>query len=226
MLDARLDLDAASATALLARLGLSAAPAVSKEGLDLLYRAWCRKVPFDNLLRRIRLAGAQGGAAAPLPGFDPAEFIGAFLEHGAGGTCTPSGGALAAVLRWVGFDACQVLARMDEPGRCPGAANHTAVLVRLDGLVYLVDVSIRCERAIPLRLGPGVPTVLADPLHPVAVRRVVGLAGGSRGDGRSTAAGWCARSPARAAPRAPPSCWASTRAPGAGVRSTRCCTPS
>ncbi len=161
-------LDPVTVERLLARLGLRETPPVSVEGLHALYRAWCRHVPFDNVLRRIHLAYKHPG---PLPGFDPAAFVQTYLRYGAGGTCTPSSGGLHVLLCSLGFTIERVLAMMgaeDEPLTLP---NHTALLVRLDGATYLVDTSIACEQALPLR---ATRTVLDDPLHPATTSPVMG----------------------------------------------------
>ena len=53
----------------LSKLGLAERPAPSLEGLQTLYAAWCRKVPFDSVRKLIHL---HSHASGPLPGDDPA----------------------------------------------------------------------------------------------------------------------------------------------------------
>jgi len=77
----------------LSRLGLSDRPAPTLDGLQTLYAAWCRKVPFDNVRKLIHLHDHTPG---PLPGDDPAEFLTAWLTYGTGGTCWAGNGALHA----------------------------------------------------------------------------------------------------------------------------------
>ena len=64
----------------LSRLGLADRPAPTLDGLQTLYAAWCRKVPFDNVRKLIHL---HSHAPGPLPGDDPAEFLAAWSQAGA-----------------------------------------------------------------------------------------------------------------------------------------------
>src|SRR5215510_10126467 len=52
----------------LCRLGLAGRPAPTLDGLQTLYAAWCRKVPFDNVRKLIHL---HGHAPGPLPAMIP-----------------------------------------------------------------------------------------------------------------------------------------------------------
>src|SRR6516162_994504 len=63
----------------LSKLGLAERPAPTLDGLQTLYAAWCRKVPFDNVRKLIHLSSHTSG---PLPGDDPAEFLAAWLAYG------------------------------------------------------------------------------------------------------------------------------------------------
>ena len=45
--------------AVLAKLGFPDRPAPDRAGLDAVYAAWCRKVPFDNLVKRIHLVSGS-----------------------------------------------------------------------------------------------------------------------------------------------------------------------
>src|SRR5438105_15871270 len=87
--------------AVLERLGRSDRPPTDLAGLELVYGAWCRSVPFDNLVKRIHLGS---GDPAPIPNGDPTYFLVSWLEHGTGGTCWPSTLALHALLVALGFD--------------------------------------------------------------------------------------------------------------------------
>jgi N-hydroxyarylamine O-acetyltransferase len=146
--------------AMLARLGLDGPPAASEEGVGDLYRAWCRTVPFDNVLRRVQIGREQGER---LPGWTPNEFVGAHLAHGAGGFCVPASAALAALLRALGFSARIMLAAIEV------MPDHATVAVTLDEGVFLLDTVILGEVPIPLpirgrrRVGGG--------LHGVTVQR-------------------------------------------------------
>jgi N-hydroxyarylamine O-acetyltransferase len=66
------------------KLGLSAHPAPTFGGLQTLYAAWCRKVPFDNVRKLIHLRRQD---SSPLPGNNVGDFFEAWLRHGTGGTC-------------------------------------------------------------------------------------------------------------------------------------------
>src|SRR4029453_12915515 len=68
----------------LSRLGLAERPAPTLDGLQTLYAAWCRKVPFDNVRKLIHIHNHDPG---PLPGDDSTDFFDAWLTYGTGGTC-------------------------------------------------------------------------------------------------------------------------------------------
>src|SRR5262245_66212075 len=93
----------------LTQLGLSDRPAPRLHGLQTLYAAWCRKVPFDNVRKLIHLHNHYPG---PLPGDDVVDFFEAWLRHGTGGTCWAGNGALQVLLASLGFAAFRGLATM------------------------------------------------------------------------------------------------------------------
>jgi hypothetical protein len=66
----------------LSRFGLANRPAPTLDGLQTLYAAWCRKVPFGNVRKLTHL---HSHAPGPLPGDDPAEFLDAWLALLPGG---------------------------------------------------------------------------------------------------------------------------------------------
>jgi len=129
----------------LSRLGFSAAPEPSREGLYSLYAAWCQHVPFDNVRKLIHLRVAQAG---PLPGDSAGDFFEAWLRHGVGGTCWAGNGALQALLRVLGFNAERALATMLVAPNVP--PNHGSVVVRSEQQRYLVDASILHGEPLPL----------------------------------------------------------------------------
>ena len=143
-----------------AKLGFSARPKPDKAGLDALYAAWCRKVPFDNIRKRIALAE---GSPDPLPGGRPDDFLAAYLEHGTGGTCWPSSNGLHALVSAAGFDVRRISASMFDRND----HNHGSLLVRLDGSEWMVDSSILS--GAPIRLQRGVASDQPDPVHPIRV---------------------------------------------------------
>ena len=57
----------------LARLGFAEAPAADAPGLDAVYLEWCRRVPFDNLVKRSHLAS---GSPEPIPNGEPEVLLG------------------------------------------------------------------------------------------------------------------------------------------------------
>ncbi len=129
----------------------------SEPNLDLLcdlYAAWCRSVPFDNILKLIAIGS---GEPAILPGSTPVDFLESWLAHGTGGTCWSGSGALISVLRALGFDAERAIATMLVAPDLP--PNHGSVRVILDGIPYLVDSSILFDEPIPLiaNVGSGGP---------------------------------------------------------------------
>ena len=147
----------------LQRLGFAREPEIDRRGLEQLYAAWCRHVPFDNVRKRIAMLE---GTPGPLPGGLPGDFLEAWLEHGTGGTCWPSSNGLHAIVRACGFDVRRVSASM----RDRNDHNHGSLVVRLAGEELLVDSSIQCSAPIPLRRGAE--TKLDDPVHPIRVEPV------------------------------------------------------
>lgn len=121
----------------LARLGFTQRPEISKAGLDALYAAWCRSVPFDNVRKVIHFRAAN---PAPFPGHTAVDFYEAWLKHGTGGTCWAGNGAFHALLEWLGFDAVRGVATMMAAPNIP--PNHGTVQVQFGDQRYLVDCSI------------------------------------------------------------------------------------
>jgi arylamine N-acetyltransferase len=147
----------------LSRLGLADRPAPTLNGLQTLYAAWCRKVPFDNVRKLIHL---HSHAPGPLPGDDPAEFLTAWLAYGTGGTCWAGNGALHAVLVSLGFDAMRGMGTMRADPEAP--PTHGTVVVACEGTRYLVDASIL--HGAPLPLHESAPTGVAHPAWGVHCR--------------------------------------------------------
>jgi N-hydroxyarylamine O-acetyltransferase len=147
--------------AVLTKLGFSERPAPDQAGLQRLYGAWCRRVPFDNLVKRIHLAS---GSAARFPNGPPDAFFDSWLAHGTGGTCWPSAGGLHALLRSLGFDARRGSAAMYDNLSGP-IHTHGTTLVRVDGVDYWADSSMLTDVALPLVRHE--PTRHDDPVGPV-----------------------------------------------------------
>ena len=108
------------------KLGVDrAAVTPDTDGLGLVYGAWCRGVPFDNVVKRIHLAS---GDATPIPNGNPEAFFASWLEHGTGGTCWPSTLALHALLEALGFDVRIGSAAMRDD-LAPDVHSHGTLLV-------------------------------------------------------------------------------------------------
>jgi len=140
----------------LAALGFTHAPAPDLAGLRAIYHAWCRRVPFDNLRKRIHLAR---GLTTTFPGDCADDFFEAWLQYRTGGTCWAGNGALFSLLQTSGFavrrGVATMLARPDIP------PNHGTVLVTLDEGLFVVDASILHSE--PLRLDDEAETVIEHP---------------------------------------------------------------
>jgi N-hydroxyarylamine O-acetyltransferase len=148
----------------LSRVGLAERPALTLDGLQTLYAAWCRKVPFDNVRKLIHL---HRHAPGPLPGDDPAEFLSAWVTYGTGGTCWAGNGALHAVLEAMGFEVIRGMSTMRADADAP--PTHGTVLVTWEETWYVVDASIL--HSAPLPLHEFVPTRVAHPVWGVHCRK-------------------------------------------------------
>jgi len=156
-------LEPALTEAVLDHLGLADRPAPDRAGLDRIYAAWCERVRFDNLVKRIHLTS---GAREPIPNGPADAFFAAWLRDGTGGTCWPSSGSLHALLRELGFDARRGSGAMRDDLSGP-IHTHGTVIVRVDDDEFWVDSSMLTQRVIPLERG--VETRLDDPIHAARV---------------------------------------------------------
>ena len=147
--------------AVLSKLGVTDVPAPDGAGLDRIYLAWCRAVPFDNLVKRAHLVS---GSAMPFPNGEPEAFFASWLRNGTGGTCWPGSGALHALLVTLGFDARRGSAAMFDDRSGP-IHTHGTTLVRLDGVDHWVDSSMLTNAPLPLI--PHGATRRDDPAGPV-----------------------------------------------------------
>ncbi len=130
----------------LLKLGFTDRPSLDLAGLNTLNAAYRGSVPFDNIQKRIWMAGER---RTPVAGGDPTEFFESWLAHGTGGTCFPSNGALYALVHSLGFSARRIAGTVIVEGYPPGG-NHGTVLVTLDGVDYLVDGNLGAFKALPL----------------------------------------------------------------------------
>ena len=127
----------------LTALGLEGTIPPTFDGLTMVYGAWCRRVPFDNIRKMISL---HGGSNQRLSGLEAVDFFENWLEHGTGGTCWPSSNALCVLLRSLGFDVRRVAGSMFDLG----IINHGTVKVRIDGRDWLADTSMLTNVPIPV----------------------------------------------------------------------------
>ena len=147
--------------AVVSELGFPAPPEPDGAGLNRIYRAWCQRVPFDNLVKRTHLAS---GSAEPIPNGPPAAFFESWLAHGTGGTCWPTSGGLHALLVALGFDARRGSAAMFDSLSGP-IHTHGTTIVRVEGVDHWVDSSMLTDAVLPLI--PGEATRHDDPLSPL-----------------------------------------------------------
>lgn len=154
----------------LERLGFSAAPTLDRDGLASLYGAWCRRVPFDNVRKRLHLAAKDPGR---LPGDDPPAFFDAWLAFGTGGTCWAGNGALCELLLALGFRAERGVATMLALPNLP--PNHGTVFVTLDGERLCVDASILFVEPLLLPKADGETATIEHPAWGVVARHEAGV---------------------------------------------------
>ena len=114
--------------ALLDRIGLSAMPEATVDGLHELHRAYLARVPYEDI-------AVQLGETGPL---DEAELIARVCADGRGGYCFELNTVLAALLRACGF----VVTHHQAVVGGEGPTNHMALLVHLDGERWLADAGL------------------------------------------------------------------------------------
>ncbi len=141
---------------ILLKLGFSKPPDVNYSGLSDLYKAWCQKIPFDNIRKRIHLIENN---PLPLPGHDDEEFYSGWLRFGVGGTCWAGNAALYALLDVLGFSCERSTATMLTDSKQP--PNHGTVCVQCDDKHFLVDASMLHNT--PLLLSPNHPSAIDHP---------------------------------------------------------------
>jgi N-hydroxyarylamine O-acetyltransferase len=131
---------------LLARLGVDAPLHADLPTLRRLHRAWRTRVPYENL-------DIQLGRPIRL---DPAALLDKFGRRRRGGFCYEMNGALALLLRSVGFAVDVVESGVLVTVRGDGAwGNHVALLVTIDGERWVADAGIGDAFLEPLPLREG-----------------------------------------------------------------------
>lgn len=143
-------LDEALLEKVLDRLGFSNKPSVNHEDLTAIYKSWCQKIPFDNILRRIQMVSDKTGT---LPGFSPAEFLEAWLATGVGGICWPGNGAFCVLLKTLGFPARRGISMMVPKYKYDTSTlipRHGTVVVDFGEELMIVDTSLFHDKPIIL----------------------------------------------------------------------------
>ena len=131
-----------SANASCGIFGLPAAPPPSLDTARHLLRAWTRIVPWESASRIMRRAQRGNEADCALIG---ESFWQSHFEVGSGGTCYESNYALWGLMRWLGYEGYLTLNNMGESIAC-----HSAIVLRLDGRKWLLDVGLPLHALIPL----------------------------------------------------------------------------
>jgi N-hydroxyarylamine O-acetyltransferase len=131
--------------ALLERIGLSARPEATVDGLRELHRAYLAAVPYEDI-------AVQLGETAPL---DEAGLIARLCADGRGGYCFELNTVLAALLRACGF----LVTHHQAVVGGEGPTNHMALLVHLDGERWLADSGLGEGFVEPLPFREGATTI-------------------------------------------------------------------
>jgi N-hydroxyarylamine O-acetyltransferase len=133
-----------------ARLGLRPPIPLTADGLQHVFRAWCRSTGYDNVGLALRAAAGNEGA---VPGFPAQQYFENWLAHGMSNLCFANSEALRALLRHLGFAAERCRGSMGSSVSVLGAYKHGSVVVNIDSETYLVDPTFLAEH--PLRLVAG-----------------------------------------------------------------------
>jgi arylamine N-acetyltransferase len=139
------------------KLGFTDQPPATLDTLNAIYKSWCRRVGYDNALKRIYI---EEGHSGPFPVMDPNDFLTRWMEDGTSGSCWPSGEALYGVLVHTGFTIERVAGQMLECND-PMNPNHGALRAHLNGRIYHVDPGVGSEEV--LELIPGEATSTPSP---------------------------------------------------------------
>lgn len=111
-----------------------------------IYTAWCQNVTFDNALRWLEVRRHPDASHRGLPGQTTAHFWADHRRWGVGGLCMPTANALRDLLAVRGFDARNVLAKLDDAVE----PDHITTIVRIGDDRYLLDTVAMNERPVPL----------------------------------------------------------------------------
>lgn len=125
---------------ILEALGVEARPP-SLAFLRELFAAFNGRVLFESASKIVRDKEESSSESKPR---DPEIFWREHLELGAGGTCFARTAGFDELLRSLGFDSQRILASIRAP------SSHAALLVRLEGKSWLVDVGYPLPEILPL----------------------------------------------------------------------------
>lgn len=150
--------------AVLAYLGVEPAPP-SPTFLDALVAAYVKCVPWESASRILRRSVMVNTADCPRW---PETFWQQAQAQHTGGTCFESNYAFFALLRSLGFNGYLTVNDMNDVIGC-----HSAIVIRLEGEKYLVDVGLPVHQ--PLRLDSTQRTERESPYHTYYATPQVGM---------------------------------------------------
>lgn len=127
--------------AILAYLGVSH-HIPSLVGIDALVQAYTRRIPWESISRIARRSRVNDYRDAHLM---PDAFWHSAMTNGTGGTCYESNYAFFTLLRHLGYDGYLTLNNMRDKIAC-----HSAIIIQLDNIEYLIDVGMPFHVAIPI----------------------------------------------------------------------------
>ena len=134
---------------ILQKMGFPTLPTNDLAGLSAIYGSWCRKIPFDNIQKRLFYSGLAEG---PVPGHTSEDFFQKWLAYGTGGTCGANSHAMHDLLDAVGFEVVRVAATMLVTPDVVGP-THGTVFATVDDQQYMVDGSMQTESPVPVEEG-------------------------------------------------------------------------
>ncbi len=133
----------------LQKMGFSTPPGNDLAGLSAIYGRWCRKIPFDNIQKRLFYSGPAQG---PVPGHNSEDFFQKWLAYGTGGTCWANSHAMHDLLEALGIGVVRVAATMLATPDVVGP-THGTVFAAVDDRRYMVDGSMQTELPVPVEEG-------------------------------------------------------------------------
>lgn len=123
-------------------LGFDSTPEPTLDTLNRLIATYARKVPWESASRLARRAIITTDEECPRW---PEIFWDEALRLGTGGTCFESNYAFFTVLQAIGYDGYLTINDMHDTIGC-----HTAIVLRLQGTLMLVDAGFPIYAALPL----------------------------------------------------------------------------